>query len=362
MPEIKFNYFLNYKNFDFNLKTNYQSFRKGGSFFENSKQRIEKLKIEPEILFYKSFLNLDSMMKVNYKFENFYLENYEKSRILPQAEFKISQNLFKNRKNKSEVLSPFLSFIYAEEINQDNLPNINSGFFIDSKSFSKDIVSGDSYVPMRRDILLGAEYLLLDNKSKLNISFSKLFGLGKRFLETNLFRVDLPEPYQVKINYKSGESFNFFSSLTKDSNKDYDALNIGLNKTFSNQNFSSLNFTWIRDINSYIFENDEKRNIRFLENKNKIHLNKRTSFHSKIEYDLKNSNLSNLVLGIEYENPGLVFGIALIESNELDWFKLIKENTFNEYNRESFRIYFELKGLGSLGRKINQYTDRKLIQ
>ena len=59
----------------------------------------------------------------------------------------------------------------------------------------------------------------------------------------------------------------------------------------------------------------------------KIHLNKRTSFHSKIEYDLKNSNLSNLVLGIEYENPGLVFGIALIESNELDWFKLIKENT-----------------------------------
>ena len=142
-------------------------------------------------------------------------------------------------------------------------------------------------MPMRRDILLGAEYLLLDNKSKLNISFSKLFGLGKRFLETNLFRVDLPEPYQVKINYRNGENLNFLSSLTKDSNKNYDALNLGLNKTFSNQNFSSLNFTWIRDINSYIFENDEKRNIRFLENKNKIYLNKRTSFHSKIEYDLK---------------------------------------------------------------------------
>ena len=362
LPEIKFNYFLNYQNFDFNLKTNYQSFRKGGSFFENSKQRIEKLKIEPELLFYKSFLNLDSMIKVNYKFENFYLENYEKSRILPQVEFKINQNLFKNKNNKSEVLSPFLSFIYAEEVNQDNLPNINSGFFLDSHSFSKDILSGDSYVPMRRDILLGADYLLLEKKKRLNISFSRLFGLGKRFLETNLFRVDLPEPYQVKINYKNGENFNFFSSLTKDSNKNYDAFNMGINKTFSNQNFSSLNFTWIRDINSYIFENNEKRNIRFFENKNKIYLNERTSFHSKIEYDVKNSNLSNLVLGIEYENPGLIFGLALIESNELDWFKLINENTFNEYNRESFRIYFELKGLGSLGRKINQYTDRKLIQ
>ena len=54
--------------------------------------------------------------------------------------------------------------------------------------------------------------------------------------------------------------------------------------------------------------------------------------------------------------------MALIESNELDWFKLINENTFNEYNQESFRIYFELKGLGSLGRKINQYTEKQSIQ
>ena len=38
------------------------------------------------------------------------------------------------------------------------------------------------------------------------------------------------------------------------------------------------------------------------------------------------------------------------------------ENSFNEYNQESFRIYFELKGLGSLGRKINQYTEKNSIQ
>ena len=53
--------------------------------------------------------------------------------------------------------------------------------------------------------------------------------------------------------------------------------------------------------------------------------------------------------------------MALIESNELDWFKLIKENTFNEYNRESFRIYFELKGLGSLGRPIDNYIKRRTL-
>ena len=62
------------------------------------------------------------------------------------------------------------------------------------------------------------------------------------------------------------------------------------------------------------------------------------------------------MIGIEYENPGLIIGLALIESNGLDWSKLINENTVNEYDQESFRIYFELKGLGSLGRKIDQYT------
>jgi hypothetical protein len=260
------------------------------------------------------------------------------------------------------LLSPFFSFIYAKNKNQENLPNINSGFFLDSRSFSKDIVSGDSYIPMRRDILIGANYSLYEGKNKFNISFSKLFGLGKRFLRTEIESINLPKPYQMKLSYKNDKSLNLFSSITKDSNRDYDSFNIGFNKNLKNKFYTSTNFTWIRNVNAYIFENNEKRNIKFLENTSRFNVNEKITLHSKVEYDLKNSNLSNLVLGIEYENPGLVYGLALIESNELDWFRLINENTYNEYNQESFRIYFELKGLGSLGRKINQYTEKSLLQ
>jgi lipopolysaccharide assembly outer membrane protein LptD (OstA) len=181
VPEIKLNYFFNYESFDFRLRTKYQSFRKGGSFFENSKDRVEKLKLEPEILFFKNFSQIDSMIKINYTFENFYLEKNKKSRILPKAELKLSKDLVKNKNDKMALLSPFFSFIYAKNKNQENLPNINSGFFLDSRSFSKDIVSGDSYIPMRRDILIGADYSLYEGKNKFNISFSKLFGLGKDF-------------------------------------------------------------------------------------------------------------------------------------------------------------------------------------
>jgi hypothetical protein len=209
---------------------------------------------------------------------------------------------------------------------------------------------------MRRDFLISTEYLLYRNSGKLNISVSKLIGLGKRFLHTNNFNLNLPEPYQIKANYKDGKSFNFFGSITKDSDNKYDSFNAGLFKEFANENYLSLGFIWARDINAYILEKDEKRPINFLEVKNKFSINDKSTLHSKFNYDLENSNLSYSMIGIEYENPGLIIGLALIESNGLDWSKLINENTVNEYNQESFRIYFELKGLGSLGRKIDQYT------
>ena len=58
IPEIKLNFFYNYEGFDLNLMTNYQSYKKGGSFIDNSNTRVEKIKVEPEFLFYKKFFCL----------------------------------------------------------------------------------------------------------------------------------------------------------------------------------------------------------------------------------------------------------------------------------------------------------------
>ncbi len=356
IPEIKFNLFYNYEGFDLNLKTNYQSYKKGGSFIDNSNTKVEKIKVEPEFLFYKKFFEMESMIKLNYVLENFHLENSKKSRIYPKAEFKISSTLHRKKGSNLEILTPSISYIYTQNKNQHDLPNINSGIFLDSKNFSRHIISGDSYIPMRKDLLISSEYLLYRNNGKLNISVSKLIGLGKRFLHTNNFNLNLPEPYQIKANYIEGKSLNFFGSITKDSDKKYDSFNIGLFKEFTNENYLSLGFIWARDINAYILEKEEERPLKFLEIKNKFLINEKSTLHAKFNYDLENSNLSYSMIGIEYENPGLVIGLALIESNELDWYELINQNTVNEYNQQSFRIYFELKGLGSLGRKIDQYT------
>lgn len=115
------------------------------------------------------------------------------------------------------------------------------------------------------------------------------------------------------------------------------------------------------DINSYLFNNSSKRKLNQIDAEFKFSKNLKYNFISKINYDIENSNLNNLVLGLEYDNPGLKLGIALIHSKGLDWTKLINESLYEEYNQESFRIYFELKGLGSLGRPINNYLGEKTL-
>ena len=56
------------------------------------------------------------------------------------------------------MLQPFLSFIFSKDNDQSNLPSINSGIFNDSENFSKLMISGDGYIPMRNDLLIGINY------------------------------------------------------------------------------------------------------------------------------------------------------------------------------------------------------------
>ena len=104
-----------------------------------------------------------------------------------------------------------------------------------------------------------------------------------------------------------------------------------------------------------------KKKLNQLDAEFRFNGNYKYNFSSKIIYDIENSNLTNFVLGLEYENPGLKFGMALIHSKELDWVKVINESIYDDYNQESFRIYFELKGLGSLGRPIDNYIKRRTL-
>jgi LPS-assembly protein len=360
LPEVEFDWFKNIENFQYNFNFKFQSLRKGGSFSDNLKQKIERISLSPQIRFSKYYSNFYSEIKFNYIYDVFYTENKEISRTIPNLEANFSSKFFKKDLNKTLMLQPFLSFIFSKDNDQSNLPSINSGIFNDSENFSKLMISGDGYIPMRNDLLIGINYKNFGKNNKNhNIKISKLIGLKDRDLKTTDSIFNLPEPYQAKWSYADDKNLSFSTSLNKDKNDSFDSFSFKFNKNFSNSNQFSLDYIWIKNINSYFLNKENIRKINFIELKELFYINSRTSIQSKIDYDLKNSNLNNFVLGVEYENPGLKIGAAVINSKGLDWFKVINENKFDEYSQESFRIYFELKGLGSLGRPLNQYTRNK---
>ena len=360
IPEIDFNWFKKISDFQYDLDFKLQSFRKGGSFLDNSKQKLEKITLSPQIKFDKYFSNLYYQIKLNYIYDVFYLDETEIYRATPNLETSISTKFYKKDKSRIQVLSPFISFIYSKEKDQSNLPFINSGIFSDSINFSKKIISGDGFIPMRNDFLVGTDFnISMNNGGSHVFKLSKLIGMEKRSLNIPETNYILPEPYQAKWTYRNRNKLFVSAGFNKDSDKNYDSFSLKFSKDYLNLNKLSLDYIWIKDINSYFLNKEQQRKINYLEIKEQFLINKRASFQSKINYDLENSNLMNIVVGVEYENPGLKLGLALIRSKGLDWLKVVNENKFDEYNQESFRIYFELKGLGSLGRPLENYTNNK---
>ena len=67
----------------------------------------------------------------------------------------------------------------------------------------------------------------------------------------------------------------------------------------------------------------------------------------------------NSVISLDYENDGLILGLAYMKSLELDWISILENSTFKDYHKDRFRLFFELKGLGSLGRPKEDYIKRR---
>ncbi|MDA9636985.1 LPS assembly protein LptD [SAR86 cluster bacterium] len=237
IPEIDFNWFKNISDFQYDLGFKFQSFRKGGSFSDNSKQKLEKMQFSPQIKFDKYFSNFYSQIKFNYIYDIFYLNDSEISRIIPSLETLISTKFYKKNKYHIQVIKPFISFIYSKERDQSNLPIINSGVFSDSINFSKKMISGDGFIPMRNDFLIGTDFNLSKNNGGNHVfKISKLIGMKKRFLKIPQATFILPEPYQAKWSYKDKNKLFLSAGFNKDTNKNYDSFNFKLGKDFLNLN------------------------------------------------------------------------------------------------------------------------------
>ena len=88
---------------------------------------------------------------------------------------------------------------------------------------------------------------------------------------------------------------------------------------------------------------------------------KKWSAGIKVIEDLEQEKNINSVISFDYENDGLIVGLTYINSRELDWVSILENSTFRDYHNDRFRLYFELKGLGSLGRPKEDYLKRRSL-
>ena len=255
---------------------------------------------------------------------------------------------------------PFALISYSPQKNQNEIPYINSGIFLNQRNFLETRLISRNYLLEKKDISIGFIHELYKIKGKL---FELQFA--KKFSSTNSLRIsnqdyDLPEPFNIDLKYFSNKRSSFNLGIKVDDKDKFNTLNLVYKQNLALSSFA-LNYFWAKDINAFLLNNTSEKKINQIDFEFKLKGDYKYDLSTKFIYDLENSNLTNAVLGLEYENPGLKYGVALIHSKELDWAKVLNENIYDDYNQESFRIYFELKGLGSLGRPLDNYLNRRTL-
>ena len=220
---------------------------------------------------------------------------------------------------------------------------------------------GDLFFSYQKDFNLGAKINLKNNNDfDLNFRIEKLYTLGTKSLFYQNIRVDLPDPFSIELKYNSKNKINFSSNTSFDKNSSFSSYKNTL-KINSDKYNISLSHNLVRNLNSFNLRKNinETRKINSIDIMTTLNFTKNWSGGFKFINDLEQRKNINSVVSLDYENDGLIIGLAYMKSLELDWISILENSTFKDYHKDRFRLFFELKGLGSLGRPKEDYIKRR---
>ena len=361
MPGIEMKYFINRKNFIFHLRSDLANFRKGGSFRNEEKQRVQRLILKPKFsyAFFKNNYLLETSFLINY----IYLETNldEASSFLPTLKLNQSLKFYKQHNSERFIFEPFLNISISDQKKILNDLMIDSG--VRMISLNEDANFGDLFFSYQKDLNIGAKLLRANSRKKnLSLKVEKLFSSRKKSIFYDEIRLDLPEPFSIKFNYKSSLGVVFNSNISIDDDKNFSSFKNTL-KIDSKEYEISFSHYLVKNIQIFnLRENNlEMKKINSFDFTAKFNLSKNWAGGFKFINDLEHKKNINSVISLDYENDGMTVGIAYLKSIELDWFSILENSTFRDYHKDRFRLFFELKGLGSIGRPKEDYLKRRSL-
>ena len=361
LPGLKIDYFTNKKNFNFYLDVDFAFFRKGGSFRNNDRQDLFRVLVKPKIshAFSKNNYFLKTSLLLNYSLQD--INNKNNSEFLTTLNLNQSLKFYKNNKSIRSYAEPFLNLEISDQKKIVNQLKVDSGLKLSSINDKQTF--GDIFLSNTKDINIGAKFSFFDkNKNKLNLKLSKLYTIGEKSLFYENFKIDFPDPFSLEIDYKKDQKLHFISKISIDNENNFSSYKNSLKFNFDDYRIS-LNHSLVENIQIYdlAINSQDKQKINSFEFTAALNFSENWSGGFKFINDLEQKKIINSVISLDYENDGLVVGLAYMKSLELDWVSILENSTFKDYHKDRLRIYFELKGLGSLGRSKNDYLRRRSL-
>ena len=358
-PGLEVRYFLNKSNISFNLNADLGYFRKGGSFRNNERENLKKLSLKPTIS--HAFSKKNYFLRTDIFLNYFFLEDNGKknSEFLPSLKIKQSLKFYRSKDNSKFLLKPFLDFYISDQKKIINNLTLDSG--VRMSSLNESPIFGDLFLSNQRDINLGSSFRLRNHDgSVLNFSVEKLHSFGGKKLFFENLRLDFPDPFSIKLNYKTISKMNYSSKFSIDNNNNFSSYKNSLKINYLNFKLRFDHYL-VRNINVFNLNKNinEIKKINSFDISSIFNFNENWSGGFKFINDIEQKKNINSVLTLDYENDGLRVGIAYMKSIELDWVSILENRVFKDYHKDRFRLFFELKGLGSLGRPKEDYIKRR---
>ena len=361
LPGLQLNYFVNKDNLTFNLDMDIAFFNKGGSFRNNDKQSLSRILINPRIshAFTKNNYFLKTSLSFKYSYKEF--DNLTKKAHLPTLNLDQSLKFFKKSRNSKYFLEPFLNLKISDQKKIVNRLKVDSGLKL--SSMNEKQIFGNMFISYQKDINLGTKLSFYERNSKrIQVKISKLYSIGKKSIFYENLKIDFPDPFSLEIDYKNNQKLSFISKISIDNENNFSSYNNSFKFDSNNYKFS-VRHHLIKNILVFnLAENSQnKKKINSLELTAALNFSKNWSGGFKVISDIEQKkNISN-VFSIDYENDGLILGIAYMKSLEPDWISILENNSFKDYHRDRIRLFFELKGLGSIGRPKDNYLRRRSL-
>tara|TARA_Y100000022_G_C13229395_1_gene366567 strand:+ start:1 stop:1461 length:1461 start_codon:yes stop_codon:yes gene_type:complete len=359
LPGIKLDYFLNKDKLNFHLDMDFAFFRKGGAFRNDDRQNLERLYLRPKISYafaQDNYLLLTSL-SFNYAHKNF--NGLNLSKFLTILNLDQSLKYFKKNKNSNFFIEPFLNLTISDQKKIINQVKVDSGLKL--SSINEGQTFGDMFMSYQKDINIGAKFSLFSiNKNKLNIKLAKLYTIGTKSLFYENLKIDFPNPFSLDIDYRANKKLHFVTKISIDNEDNFSHFKNTL-KFDLNDYKLSLRHNLIKNIQIFnLAENSiYKKEINSLEFTAALNFSKNWSTGLKVIHDIEYKKNINNIFSFDYENDGLIVGIAYMKSIELDWISILENKSFKDYHRDRIRLFFELKGLGSIGRPKENYLKRR---